>query len=299
MVEQVLPINDLLIAALKAVQDRHLRITTEGGALGRPRGPAAIERVRFRPASGTVQVLLRDAQPLEVVLDWSTARVLSVAPRHEYRWLRIHTAEDVLGEDGTIKRDAIAGLVILMSLTGIWIWFRDRVRADLDRAGRVHRRLGLVAGLVLLVPSGTGILMNHRADLGFTYQSQREYEAENIVKMAPARLSTLVDAAVSALARDRPGTTAPEVQWLDYSLAHGLITAGFHDGTDVFLSAYNGELRAIKPPRDAWVRQLHSGRLFGAAGWLFRDLTALLWIAVTLGGLVRWSRTWRGSGARS
>lgn len=77
------------------------------------------------------------------------------------------------------------------------------------------------------------------------------------------------------------------------------MTAGFHDGTDVFVSAYSGEVRAFKPPRDAWVRRLHSGRLLGAAGWTFRDLTALLWIVVTCGGLYLAIQSGRHKGAGS
>ena len=292
-IKDAMPIYDLLIAALKAVQDRHLWVTTPEGNLARPRGPAAIERALFRPANGTVQVLLRDPQPLEVVLDWKTAQVLSVAPRHEYRWLRLHAAEDVLGEDGTFKRDAIAGLILVMSLTGIGIWFRDRARLDLDRPARVHRRLGLVAGLVLMVPAVTGVLMNHRADLGFTYRPTRELEAEDIVKRTPASLSAIVDAATTFVVAGGPATAASGVDWLDYVPRTGYVTVGFHDGTDVFVSVYDTEVRAIMPPRDRWVRQLHSGRLFGVAGWMFRDLTALLWIAVTFGGLYRMVSTWR------
>lgn len=298
-IEDAMPINQLLIASLNAVQDRHLRVTTENGALGRPRGPAAIERALFRPATGTVQVLLRDAQPLEVVLDWKTSQVLSVAPRHEQRWLRLHTAESALGEDGTLKRDAIAGVIVLMSLTGIGIWFRERARTDLDLAGRMHRRVGLVAGLVLLVPAVTGVLMNHSADLGFTYRSDREYEAEQIVKMTPARLPVLVDAAVSTFAARKAGVTAADVDWLDYFPRQGLVTVGFHDGTDVFVDAYGGERIAVMPPRGTWVRRLHSGRLFGAARWLVTDLTAVLWLVVTVGGLYLVIRPRRREGAPS
>lgn len=298
-IEDAMPINSLLIASLNAVKDRHLRVTTEGGGLGRARGPAAIKRALFRPASGTVQVLLRDPQPLEVVLDWKTSQVLSVAPRHQWRWLEVHSAEGVLGEDGTLKRDAIAGVVVLMSLTGIGIWFRDRARVDLDRPARVHRRLGLVAGLVLLVPATTGILMNHRADLGYTYRPHREFEAEEIVKMEPARLSEFVDAVTSSVAKGQPATAGSGIDWLDYFPRSGTVTVGFHDGTDVFADVYSGEVRAVMPPRDTWVRQLHSGRLFGAAGWVFRDLTALLWIAVTCGGLYRFIRSARDEGAHS
>jgi len=283
-VDEAMPINDLLIASLQAVADRRVRVTTEEGGIRGARGPAAIERARFRPANGTVQVLLRDGQPLEVVLDWSTAQVLSIAPRHQYRWLRVHAAEDVLGEDGTLKRDAIAGLVVLMSLTGIGAWFRDRARADLGRTRLLHRRLGLAVAILLLVPATTGVLMNHRVDLGYTYRPSREFEAEALVKMTPARMRDLVDAAANARAATVPGTTAADIDWLDYFPRVATMTAGFRDGTDVFVDAYSGELRAMHAPRDTWVRKLHTGHLF-AGGGVLRDLTALAWIAVTLGGL--------------
>jgi hypothetical protein len=292
-INEAKPINELLIASLSAVKDRRLRITTEEGGLGWARGPAAIERARFRPAAGTVQILLRDPQPLEVVLDWKTSQVLSVAPRHQQRWLRMHSAEAVLGEDGTFKRDAIAGLIVLMSLTAIGIWFRDRARLDLDRAGRVHRLLGLVAGLALLVPAVTGVLMNHRADLGFTYRPHREFEAEEIVRMTPARLPALVDTVTTFIAPGHPATVKSDIDWLDYFPRNGSVTVGFHDGTEVFADVYSGEVRAIMPPRDTWVRQIHSGRMFGAVGAITRDLTAILWIAVTCGGLLLMIRSER------
>jgi len=278
------PINDLLIASLRAVVDQHLRIISPEGGIRRAGGPAAIERALFRPASGTVQVLLRDAMPLEVVLNWSTAQVLSVAPRHETRWARVHSGA-ALGEEGTLLSDTVAGLVVVMSLTGIWVWFRDRKRADLDRAGRLYRQAGVVAGIVLLIPAATGVFLNHRVELGLTYRSYREYEAEQIVKMEPARLPALVDHTVTALARRIPGTTADAVEWIEYFPNNGYIGVRFKDGTDVFASAYSGEVEAIMPPRYGWVRQLHSGRMFGAAGWIWADATSLLWIGVTFGGI--------------
>ena len=283
-IDNALPINDLLISALKGVLDRQVRIATPEGDLRPARGPAAIERARFRPATGSVQVLLRDALPLEVVLDWNTAQVLSVAPRHAWRWAGLHSAA-ALGEGGPLLSDAIAGLIVLMSFTGIWIWFRDRARTDLDRAGKVHRRAGLAAGLVLLVPAVTGVLMNHRADLGFTYRSHRELEAEHILKLTPARLPALVSVAVTFIAANVPDRAGTDVEWIDYFPSYGLVTIGFRDGTDAFLDAFSGEVRAIVPPRDTWVRQLHSGRIFGAARLVMTDLTAVMWIVVTCGGL--------------
>lgn len=297
-IEDAMPINELLIASLKAVLDWQLRIETPEGGLRPARGPSAIERARFRPATGTVQVLLRDALPLEVVLDWKTAQVLSVAPRHGWRWARLHSGA-ALGERGTLLSDAIAGLIVLMSFTGIWIWFRDRARADLDLAGRIHRRAGLAAGLVLLVPAVTGVLMNHRADLGFTYRSHRELESEQIVKMTPARLPALVGAAATFIAANQPGSTDIGVEWIDYFPRYGLVNIGFRDGTDAFLDAFSGEVRDIVPLRDRWVRQLHSGRLFGAARWVVTDLIGLLWIVVTCGGLYLMIRSRRGEGSPS
>lgn len=278
------PMHDLLIASLKAVVDQHLRVTTPEGGLRRARGPVAIERALFRPATGTVQVLLRDAMPLEVVLDWSTAQVLSVAPRHETRWAKIHSGA-VLGEEGTLASDAVAGLIVLLSASGIWIWFRDRKRADLSGAVMLHRRAGLVAGIVMLVPAATGVVLNHRVDLGFTYRSYREFEAEDIVKNTPARLTTIVDAALVPLTRRVPGTTADAVDWIEYYPNYAYVAVRFRDQTDVFVTAYSHEVMEIRTPRDAWVRQLHSGRLFGRAGWVIPDALALLWLAVTCGGI--------------
>ena len=288
-----LPINDLLIASLKAVLDRPVRIITEYGTVRRARGPAAIERARFRPGNGTVQVLLRDGVPLEVVLDWSTAQVLSVTPRHDLRWAKLHSAA-ALGEEATLLSDAIAGLILLLSLSGIWIWWRARRRTYLDSAGRLHRRAGLAASVILLLPAVTGVLLNHRVDLGYSYRPTQEFEAEQIVKMTPARLEALADAAAAALARRVPGTTAAAVDWLDYFPNFGHVAVGFHDGNEVFITAYDQEIKAIMPPRDTWVRQLHSGRLFGAAGSVVTSVVALLWIILTCGGLYLMIRArWR------
>jgi uncharacterized iron-regulated membrane protein len=292
-VQDAAPINDLLIASLRAVLDRDVRVFSPEGELRPARGPAAIERARFTPATATVAVRLRDALPLDIVLDWKTAQVLSVTPSHAHRWAQLHSGA-ALGSRGLLLSDATAGAIVLLALTGVWLWFRGRAQADLSRATRLHRRLGLVAGLVLLVPAVTGVLLNHRADLGFTYRPHRELDGEQISKMTPAQLSTLMDAANSALASSRSGSVVPVIEWLDYFPRNGLVTIAFRDGTDVFLDAYSGELRAVHPPRDTWVRQLHSGRIFGAAGWVLTDLIALLWIAVTGGGLYLAIRSRRG-----
>jgi uncharacterized iron-regulated membrane protein len=223
--------------------------------------------------------------PLEVVLDSSTAQVLSVAPRHELRWSRVHNGSSLGTEETTRPVDLVAGLIVLMSVTGIWIWLRHEKRTDLDGAERWHRRAGLVASVVLLFPSVTGVILNHRADLGYTFSPTVELEAEQIVKMTPARLASIAEAAATGLARRVPGAATEALDWLEYFPRSGTVAVRFRDGNKVFLSAYDREIKAVMPPREAWVRELHSGRFFGAAGPIVTSVTALLWIAVSVGGL--------------
>ena len=302
----VAEINDLLKAALREAVARDVRIVNRFGGSRPSSGPSAIGRAVFRPATGTVQVRLRDPKPTELVLDWSTGAVLSGAPRHDVRLRHVHAAT-ALGQRGVIISDLVAVALSLLVITGILLWLvrvRDRGGAVSPTSGWwmfnwwLHRVGGLAAAIYLVILAGTGILLNHKHELGLMVEPVRELDAELVARSTPSRLPAIIHAAVEALTPQYPGTTSTDVAFVDYRPLRGYAKVRFkQDEMEVIVEAYEGRILSIAPRRDKWIEDLHSGLLFGAYGPLLSDVTSLLLIVLTVNGLYLWVwPSWIGRG---
>jgi uncharacterized iron-regulated membrane protein len=87
----------------------------------------AIDRMDVRPRDGLVKVRLRDASSTEVTLDLVDGRVLAVDARGDVFLEKLHSGE-IFGSGGILLSDAGAVALILLLVTGYWLWLRPRWR---------------------------------------------------------------------------------------------------------------------------------------------------------------------------
>jgi uncharacterized iron-regulated membrane protein len=253
-----------------------------------------------------VQVRLRDPLRTEIVLDWSSGKVLNVAPRHDVRLRDIHSAA-ALDARGVIVTDIVAAVLVVLAVTGIWLRFvrtreRGRTGGGDSRLWRfnwwLHGVGGLTAAAYLVVLGVTGMMLNHKHAWGLTIEPLREIDAEVVARMTPSRVPVIVRTAVQALARRHAAITADDVVFVDYRPLRGYAKVRFDmDDTEVVVDAYEGQILSIARRRDRWIEDLHSGLAFGGAGFLLSDVTSLLLIVLTVNGIYLWVRpAWIGRG---
>ena len=299
-------INDLLKAALREAVARDVRLVNRLGRSRPAAGPSAIDRALFRPETRTVQVRLRDAKTTELVLDWSTGRILNVVERQDMRLRHVHAAT-VLGTHGVVISDVMAVVVLVLVLTGIVLW----IAATRDKGRRIgtptrwwnfnwwfHRVGGLIASVYLSVLCVSGVMLNHKQEFGLMVEPARQLEAEYVARQTPSRVNVMVRTAVQALSRRDPSATPDGVAVLDYRPLRGYAKVRFKkNDMEVVVNAYDGEIMSMAPRRDLFIEKLHTGAALGAYGYLVSDLTAVLVILLTVNGLYLWVKpAWIGRG---
>ena len=87
----------------------------------------AIDRMDVRPRDGIVKVRLRNASSTEVTLDVIDGRVLNIDARGDVFLEKLHSGE-IFGSQGILLSDAGAVALVLLLVTGYWLWLRPRWR---------------------------------------------------------------------------------------------------------------------------------------------------------------------------
>ena len=82
---------------------------------------SAINRMDFRPSRGLIKIRFRDPATTEVILDVFSGDVISIAPRQDVWIEHLHSGE-LFGDDWVILSDIGAGGLIILTLTGVYIW---------------------------------------------------------------------------------------------------------------------------------------------------------------------------------
>jgi uncharacterized iron-regulated membrane protein len=108
-----LPLSDLARSAFAATG-----ITNEFNA---------IDRMDVRPRNGFVKIRFRDKANTEATVDINTGKVLHVGPRGDVFFEKLHSGE-IFGENGILLSDFAAGGLVLLLISGYWLWLRPRVR---------------------------------------------------------------------------------------------------------------------------------------------------------------------------
>jgi uncharacterized iron-regulated membrane protein len=96
-------------------------------AAGLPPEHSRIDRMDVRPRKGFVKVRLDDPAFTEVTLDLATGATIHIGPRGDVFMEQLHSGE-LLGSRWVLLTDAAAVAIVLLLLSGYWLWLAPRWR---------------------------------------------------------------------------------------------------------------------------------------------------------------------------
>ncbi|MGQ0678912.1 MAG: PepSY-associated TM helix domain-containing protein [Actinomycetota bacterium] len=264
-------------------------------------------RAVWRVNDGAVEVRFEGSgPPSSVTVDAADGRVLGTASRHDLDLTQAHSGE-LIGGPWVILSDLVGLALITLVVLGVVIWLRrSRSRGGLagGRPGTLFTRAnwwfhlvgGLAAAVFLVVLSVTGILLNHKRELGIMADPPTLPDHREEQSYTPLGIDRMIE---SALAVRGAGFEVADVRSIDYR-PKGYAKVRFTDNDhEVIVDGGDGSL--IKQSRrwDVWIEDLHSGLLFGAKGWMLSDFGAVMAILLTLNGVYLWLYpTWRARSRR-
>ena len=147
-----------------------------------------------------------------------------------------------------------------------------------------HLWLGVAATAILLVIAITGILLNHKRELGLMPDVPNEASAPFSDALP---LAALAEAATRAVP---PEVAARGVDRMDVRPGDGLIKVRFDDDvvTEVTLDINSGAVLHIGERNDVFLEKLHSGEIFGDGWVLLSDFAAVGLIILIVTGYWLW-----------
>lgn len=87
-----------------------------------------VDRMDVRPGDGLVKVRFDDRAVHEVTVDVVSGRVLHVGERNDVFLEKLHSGE-IFGDDGILLSDAAAIALVVLLVSGYWLWLYPRSRA--------------------------------------------------------------------------------------------------------------------------------------------------------------------------
>jgi uncharacterized iron-regulated membrane protein len=135
-----------------------------------------------------------------------------------------------------------------------------------------HLWTGIAATGILLLVSVTGILLNHKAALGFMPDVSHEASGEFTTALSIAQLAAAAKQAVD------PEVASSGIDRMDVRPSKGLIKVRFDDRRvmEVTLDIHSGEVLQVGERNDVFLEKLHSGEIFGGFWTLLSDAAAVL-----------------------
>jgi len=112
--EQALPLAELARRAESAV--------------GPTIAAAGVDRMDVRPGDGLVKVRFDDPAVHEVTVELTSGRVLHVGERNDVFLEKLHSGE-IFGDQGVLLSDLAAVALVVLLISGYWLWLYPRVRA--------------------------------------------------------------------------------------------------------------------------------------------------------------------------
>lgn len=89
---------------------------------------AGVDRMDVRPGDGLVKVRFDDPAVHEVTVDLASGRILHVGERNDVFLEKLHTGE-IFGDNGVLLSDAAAIGLLVLVISGYWLWLYPRMRA--------------------------------------------------------------------------------------------------------------------------------------------------------------------------
>jgi uncharacterized iron-regulated membrane protein len=96
-------------------------------ATGLPPDVNSIDRMDVRPRNGFVKIRFRDAASSEATVDLATGAVIHIGPRGDVFMEKLHSGE-IFGSNGVLLSDAGAAGLIILLISGYWLWLKPRFR---------------------------------------------------------------------------------------------------------------------------------------------------------------------------
>lgn len=97
-------------------------------AVGPEVAAGGIDRMDVRPGNGLVKVRFDNRTVLEVDVDLNTGRILHVGERNDVFLEKLHSGE-IFGDGWVLLTDACAVALMILLLTGYWLWLFPRARS--------------------------------------------------------------------------------------------------------------------------------------------------------------------------
>jgi uncharacterized iron-regulated membrane protein len=88
---------------------------------------AGVDRLDVRPRSGLMKVRFRDDGVTEVTLDINDGRILHVGLRNDVFLEKLHSGE-IFGDRWVLLSDFAAVVLVLLIISGYWLWLFPRSR---------------------------------------------------------------------------------------------------------------------------------------------------------------------------
>ena len=154
----------------------------------------------------------------------------------------------------------------------------------------LHLFGGLGVGALVILLSVTGVLLNHKRELGFMEEPFQSVEYEPHERGEPMALSRIAALGIEN-AGDPELDAVNDIRFIDFRLSAGYAKIRFKDekSTEVIVNVYNGIIVNVSERQDFFLEGLHSGdELGGRWGRLLIDASGVVLILLTLNGLYLW-----------
>ena len=88
---------------------------------------AGVDRLDVRPDNGYMKVRFADDEVTEVTIDVNSGSVLHIGLRNDVFLEKLHSGE-IFGANWVLLSDVAAAALIVLVLTGLWLWLFPRSR---------------------------------------------------------------------------------------------------------------------------------------------------------------------------
>ena len=148
----------------------------------------------------------------------------------------------------------------------------------------IHRWLGVAATATLVIVCITGILLNHKRELGLMPDVPNAPSGPFPQALSLDELASRASDAVG------PGIADYGIDRMDVRPSDGLVKVRYDDRrvTEVTVDINTGEILGVGERNDQFLERLHSGQIFGDL-WIFvTDAGALFLLGILVTGYWLW-----------
>ncbi len=216
------------------------------------------------------------------------------------------------GETGKMIVSSAGVLMMLLSLSGIYLWWPvKRVRINGAAGGRrfwfdVHNAVGVLAFVFLLLAALTGVVIgfdNWTTPLFYRVTGSQPYRGPSIVTPAAGARVLAPDEALGIARDELPGAAPISINVPGPKAPYRIALRYPEDRTGggrsrVYINPYSGSVLQVESSRTTAAgtrlinlnRAIHTGDLFGTPTKILMSLVSLAAVAQVITGLTMWSK---------